>query len=572
MPTDNLTNPHDKFFRETFSRQEVARDFVKYHLPPEVVILLDPDSLEISKDSFIDPALEEHFSDLLYQVKLNDGQPLYIYLLFDHKSYVDPLVAFQLLRYMMRIWELSLKQQSEQRKPQPRRKKTPLRLPPIFPLVVYHGLDKWTVSTEFSGLFDLPPALHPYVPNYRYWLADLSAIKDDELKGYVILKVGLLLLKYIQRAELGEQLSAILGLLRALTQKQTALEYLETILRYVMSGSDTMTRELLEEKVQQLFEEGEAATMPTIAETLREEGRIQGESIGLIKGRQEAQADAERKMKQLALRNIRQTLAIRFSTHLEQYDKQLQSLDLPMLERLNELAFTVATLAEFEAELPLLIAKEPLDKMMTQIKIINIEPKYAAALEQLQIDCYPTLDDAERMKAAHFLSHCRVFPEGNFIALDGERVVGLGSGFFINFDFEHTDHTFIEVIAHGYFTNHDLNGDYYYGADISVHPDYRGHGIGGMLYEARKGVVKQYNKKGIVAGGALPGYVRYKGKLTIPEYVAKVVAGELFDSTLSFQLKNGFVVKGLLENYMNDSSHDNWGTLIVWANPLYRAE
>jgi len=373
MPTDNITNPHDKFFRETFSRQEVARDFVKYHLPPDVVTLLDPDSLEISKDSFIDPALEEHFSDLLYQVKLNDGQPLYIYLLFDHKSYVDPLVAFQLLRYMVRIWELSLKQQSEQRKPQPRRQKTPLRLPPIFPLVVYHGLDKWTVSTEFSGLFgDLPAALRPYIPNYRYWLADLSAIKDDELKGYVILKVGLLLLKYIQRDELGEQLSEILGLLRALTYKQTALEYLETILRYIASGSDKVTKEVLQEKVQELFEQGETPIMPTIAEIWREEGRIEGwqkgqeiglvkgqeiglikgQEIGLVKGRQEAQAEAERKIKQIAMRNIRQTLAIRFSTPLEKYDKQLQLLELAKLEQLNELAFTVVTLAEFEAELP----------------------------------------------------------------------------------------------------------------------------------------------------------------------------------------------------------------------------
>jgi hypothetical protein len=376
MPTDNITNPHDKFFRETFSRQEVARDFVKYHLPPDVVTLLDPDSLEISKDSFIDPALEEHFSDLLYRIELNDGQPLYIYLLFDHKSYVDPLVAFQLLRYMVRIWELSLKQQSEQRKPQPRRQKTPLRLPPIFPLVVYHGLDKWTVSTEFSGLFDLPIALQPYVPNYRYWLADLSVIKDDELKGYVILKVGLLLLKYIQRDELGERLPEILDLLRALTYKQTALEYLETILRYIASGSNKVTPEVLQEKIQELFEQGEIPIMPSITEIWWEEGRQEGESIGLIKGqeiglikgqeiglikgqeiglvkgRQEAQAEAERKIKQIARRNIRQTLAIRFSTPLEKYDEQLQLLDLPTLERLNELAFTVATLAEFEAELP----------------------------------------------------------------------------------------------------------------------------------------------------------------------------------------------------------------------------
>ncbi len=34
------------------------------------------------------------------------------------------------------------------------------------------------------------------------------------------------------------------------------------------------------------------------------------------------------------------------------------------------------------------------------------------------------------MVVDHLLNHCRIFPEGNFVALDGECVVGLGSGFF----------------------------------------------------------------------------------------------------------------------------------------------
>ena len=206
---------------------------------------------------------------------------------------------------------------------------------------------------------------------------------------------------------------------------------------------------------------------------------------------------------------------------------------------------------------------------MPEIKIVTIEPKYASALAQLQQDCFPTLGREERMTEEHFLSHCRIFPEGDFVALEGERVVGLGSGFFIDFDLDQPQHAFLEVIAHGYYTNHDPNGAYYYGGDISVHPDYRGQGVGRKLYEARKNLVRQYNKKGIVAGGLLPGYVNFKGTLNIPEYVNKVVAGELYDGTLSFQLKNGFVVRGLLENYIEDSASDNWATLIVWENPDY---
>ncbi len=206
---------------------------------------------------------------------------------------------------------------------------------------------------------------------------------------------------------------------------------------------------------------------------------------------------------------------------------------------------------------------------MGKITYTNIQPKHTVGLAQLQIDCFPTLGQDELMDETHFLSHLRIFPEGDFVALDGDRVVGLGSGFFIDFDLEQRGHTFQEIIAGGHHSNHDPEGDYYYGADISVHPAYRGRGIGRQLYELRKSLVRQYNRKGIIAGGLLPGFAAHKSTLSVQEYVAKVVAGELYDGTLTFQLKNGFAVKGLLQNYLEDSASDNWATLILWQNHDY---
>lgn len=205
------------------------------------------------------------------------------------------------------------------------------------------------------------------------------------------------------------------------------------------------------------------------------------------------------------------------------------------------------------------------------IRIETIQPRYASALEQLQRDCFPTLGADELMREAHFLNHCRLFPEGNFVALHQNRVIGLGSGFLIDFDFEHAQHSFQEIIAGGFYSNHDPNGDWYYGGDISVHPAYRRRGVGSLLYEARKNLVRDINRRGIVAGGLIPGFADHKARMAPRQYVDQVVAGELYDSTLSFQLGRGFAVRGLLENYIEDEASDNWATLIVWENATYRA-
>src|SRR5262245_58439780 len=100
-----LANPHDSFFKELLARPDTAADFLANYLPTEVDAELDVSAPELVKDSFIDAELQQHFSDLLYRVRLKQGGAAYVYLLFEHKSAPDAWVAFQLLRYKARIWE-----------------------------------------------------------------------------------------------------------------------------------------------------------------------------------------------------------------------------------------------------------------------------------------------------------------------------------------------------------------------------------------------------------------------------------------------------------------------------------
>jgi ribosomal protein S18 acetylase RimI-like enzyme len=202
---------------------------------------------------------------------------------------------------------------------------------------------------------------------------------------------------------------------------------------------------------------------------------------------------------------------------------------------------------------------------MAEILITHTGPEFIPQLVALQVICYPTLADSSRLKAPHFESHLRIFPEGQWVAVEGRHVVGMSAGFLYTFDFDHPHHTFDDIIDYGLFTRHDPHGQHFYGADVSVHPAYRGRGIARRLYDARKDFVRQHGLRGIVTGAMIPGFAQHRSAMNAETYVARVIAGEMFDPTLSVQLRQGFRVRGLLPNYLPDSATDGWSVLIEWV-------
>lgn len=331
-----LTYSHDEFFRDTFARQETALDFLQHYLPPQLRELVYLPSLTINKDSFIDPELQPHYADLLYHLdwvtstaKTEKQTGLYLYLLFEHKSHPDEWVPLQLLTYQQQIWALWRKQQAQMKT-----KPLPNKLPPILPIVFYHGTSKWQTARNFQALFDLPAPLRPHVPEFTYLLYDLSEYSDTEIIGQVYLRARLLLMKYILRDELIDKLDEIFGLLRGLEQAETGMEHLIVMLRYLVSGVNAEQKTVLVEKVNQAML-GDNIMM-TIADAFIAEGEAKGRAAGEAKGR---------------LDSIRRFMAYRFEIPLDQFDPQLQSLDLAALTELSEIMFEVANLTEFEAAL-----------------------------------------------------------------------------------------------------------------------------------------------------------------------------------------------------------------------------
>lgn len=208
------------------------------------------------------------------------------------------------------------------------------------------------------------------------------------------------------------------------------------------------------------------------------------------------------------------------------------------------------------------------------VHVVNLRPEHAEPLEAIQRVVFPTLTEAELFTAQKYRHHLKLFPEGQFVAVINEhgreKVIGAASSFRTSFDFSDTHHTFQEAIADGWLDNHDPEGEWLYGADMSVHPDYRRRGVGSKLYVARATLVRRLNLRGEVAGGMLPGYARYRDQMSVEQYVAGVVAGRLQGMTLAMQLKNGFHVRGILHDHITDPVTNNCAALIVRENPDYK--
>lgn len=172
------------------------------------------------------------------------------------------------------------------------------------------------------------------------------------------------------------------------------------------------------------------------------------------------------------------------------------------------------------------------------------------------------------------LGHINHFPQGQFVAEYNEKIIGYCASIIVSEDKALKPHSWREITGNGYCSTHNPKGDYLYGIEVFVDPDYRRMRVGERFYKARENLCKKFHLKGIVFAGRMPLLKKKISEVQSPEeYLKAVHDKKIRDPVLNFQLRQGYKVLGILKDYL-PSDVESMGCAIhmVWNNPQVETE
>jgi GNAT superfamily N-acetyltransferase len=206
--------------------------------------------------------------------------------------------------------------------------------------------------------------------------------------------------------------------------------------------------------------------------------------------------------------------------------------------------------------------RTPITRPWTQADLPGVVACHRAAYPEYAVD-------DSHYDVRTYAMQLQAFPEGQLLIDVGGIVAAYATSLVLRLKGGVEPGTYDELTSDGSFRRHTLAGDTLYGADLAVHPDFRGQGLSRLLYRARRALLLRLNLRRMVAYGRIPGYRRYADRLTAREYVRRVICGDLRDPALNTHLRAGYHVKEILRNPDEEDSVLKVCTLLELPNPFY---
>lgn len=296
----NLRRPHDEFIKSMLFETTVAKDFFEAHLPAEILQQVKLDTLELTHGSFVDPELKMRHTDVLYKVELKQGGEGYIFLLVEHYSSVDPVMAFRTMNYVMRILDKHVKDAQNA-------KINPLPLPFVFPVLFFNGEKAYKGERCLFNLFGDYNEEVKRIFTEDLDLVDVSVEANEEIRGQKWASLLSWCMRYsAQRdflAHLPEFGRLIEDIIENLGWSEADTNRIKIMLKYILMSLNTSAQAgaLLKAFQEELPKELES-TVATVGEQLIAQGKLEGLQEGKLEGLHEGELKGiQRTMEAIAM-------------------------------------------------------------------------------------------------------------------------------------------------------------------------------------------------------------------------------------------------------------------------------
>ena len=167
-----MANTHDTGYKLLFSTPELVRDLILGFVPDEWLHGLDYSTLERVPGSYVTEDFSNRADDIVWRVKVG-GEWVYLYLLIEFQSSVDKYMALRMMVYGGLLYQDLIKRGEVL---------ADGRLPPVLPIVLYNGSQRWSAVTDvFELIPPVPGLVEQFKPRLKYLLIDENAWSDSEL-------------------------------------------------------------------------------------------------------------------------------------------------------------------------------------------------------------------------------------------------------------------------------------------------------------------------------------------------------------------------------------------------------
>lgn len=277
----DLHHPHDHFFRRMFGMAETASAFFLKVVPESLRrFVSDPGRMGLENVSFVSEELRGAQSDLLWRCEAaaeekEEGQAVYVYVLFEHQREPDRLMPVRLLFYLVKIWERHLRSDVASAE-------GPVSLPFILPLVLYQGSAPWSAPLFFGEMVEVPGAdVRGFVPDFTYRLESLQGTEWDEVSPEM-LRLVLMVMKLVGRGAAGSGLPLVFEAIERLPEVGEHGKVIRVALLYLFAAARPEDRRAM---IQEL--EATKTKVGTEARSALEALILDGMEKGMEKGREE---------------------------------------------------------------------------------------------------------------------------------------------------------------------------------------------------------------------------------------------------------------------------------------------